>query len=127
MVLCGRSAGWSPRPALAPWLVPTGAMVAVFSPFLDDAVAQVAVHAARRGNLVVAVDVLPQPLRPDDETPWGEAVLALIKAERRARLDALTAHGIPVLHWPSDGSGVAAAVLLRMLTTRHHRRLAAAR
>lgn len=127
LVLSARSAGWAPRPVLAPQLVPSGAMVAVLSPFLDDAIAQLAVVAARRGNLVVAVDVLPEPLVPDPETPWGDAVLALVKAERRARLDGLAAHGVPVLSWPSREAGrVTAAAMLRRLARDHRRPLARA-
>ena len=121
LVLCARSAGWSPRPVLPPQLVPTGAMVVVISPFLDDAVGQAAVLAARRGHLVVAIDVLPQPLIADDETPWGEAVLALVRAERKVRLDALAGHGVPVLRWTS---GAAVGATLRKLTSGHRRQVA---
>jgi uncharacterized protein (DUF58 family) len=117
LVLCARAAGWSPRPVLERRLVPTGAVVAVLSPFLDDAVAALAVVAARRGNLVIAVDVLPTPLVPDLEGIWGDAVLALIRAERRARLDALASHGVPVVPWPGgEGAAAVAAARLRRLT-----------
>ncbi|HEY3263466.1 MAG TPA: DUF58 domain-containing protein [Pseudonocardiaceae bacterium] len=127
LVLCARSAGWSPRPVLAQQLVPAGAMVAVLSPFLDDAVAQLAVVAARRGNLVVAIDVLPQPLVADPETPWGEAVLALVRAERRARLDGLASHGVPVLRWTLGEPATAAATLHRLTSGRRPRLIRAGR
>jgi uncharacterized protein (DUF58 family) len=120
LVLSARSAGWAPRLALPPQLVPAGAMLAVLSPFLDDAAARLAVIAARRGNLVIAVDVLPQPLTADPETPWGHAALALVRAERRARLDGLAAHGVPVLAWPSRDAGVTTTTLRRL--THGHRR-----
>jgi Protein of unknown function DUF58 len=107
LVLSARSAGWAPRPVLVQQLVPAGAMVVVLSPFLDDAVAQLAVVAARRGNLVIGLDVLPQPLVADPETPWGPAVLALVRAERRARLDGLAWHGVPVLSWAAGLSNAA--------------------
>ena len=116
LVLCARSAGWAPRPVLRPHLVPAGAMVVVLSPFLDDAAVEIAVVAARRGGLVVAVDVLPARLAPDTDAPWGRAALALLLAEHRMRLDALSAHGVPVLNW-SD-SGVAAAILRRLAISR---------
>lgn len=118
LVQCGQAAGWVPRPVLRPHLVPVGAMVVVLSPFLDDAAVDVAVVAARRGGLVVAVDVLPQPLYPDTEIPWGEAALALIKAEHRMRVDALSSHGVPVLNW-ADGA-VTAAILRRLALGRRH-------
>ena len=119
LVQCGQAAGWVPRPVLRPHLVPVGAMVVVLSAFLDDAAVDVAVVAARRGGLVVAVDVLPRPLYPDTEVPWGEAALALIKAEHRMRVDALNSHGVPVLNW-ADGA-VTAAVLRRLAVGRRHR------
>jgi hypothetical protein len=112
LVLSAQSAGWALRPVLRPHLVPAGAMVVVLSPFLDDAAVEVAVVAVRRGGLVVAVDVLPQELHPDPDTPWGEAALALLRAEHRVRVEALSSHGVPVLNW-SDGA-VAAAVLRRL-------------
>jgi len=124
LVLSSRSAGWSPRPVLAQQLVPAGAMVVVLSPFLDDAVAQLAVVAARRGNLVVAIDVLPQPLVADAETPWGDAVLALVRAERRARLDGLAWHGVPVLRWTAgEHGGATVAATLRRLTSARRPRI----
>jgi uncharacterized protein DUF58 len=118
LVLCGQAAGWVPRPVLRPHLVPVGAMVVVLSPFLDDAAVDVAVVAARRGGLIVAVDVLPRPLHPDTEIPWGQAALALIKAEHRMRVDALSSHGVPVLNW-ADGA-VTAAILRRLAVGRRH-------
>lgn len=124
LVLCGRSAGWAPRPILPPWLAPAGAMVVVISPFLDDAVAQMAVLTARRGHLVVAVDMFPVPLLPDDETPWGPAVVAILRAEHRVRMDTLATHGVPVLTWSSSA---AAGAALRRLASGHRRRLARSR
>lgn len=118
LVQCGQAAGWVPRPVLRPHLVPVGAMVVVLSPFLDDAAVDVAVVAARRGGLVVAVDVLPRPLYPDTEIPWGAAALALIKAEHRMRVDALRSHGVPVLNW-AEGA-VTAAILRRLALGRRH-------
>jgi len=119
LVLCGQAAGWVPRPVLRPHLVPAGAMVVVLSAFLDDAVVDTAVVAARRAGLVIAVDVLPRPLHPDPETPWGEAALALIKAEHRMRVDALSSHGVPVLNWAD--TAVSAAILRKLALRQRHR------
>jgi hypothetical protein len=102
LVVCARSAGWAPQAVLRPRQVPHGAVVVVLSPFEDDGAVEVAVHAARRGHLVLAVDVLPTPLRPDPETPWGEAAMRIINAEHLARLDAMGRHGIAVV--PADGA-----------------------
>ena len=121
LVVCGQAAGWALRPVLRPHLVPVGAMVVVLSPFLDDAAVQIAVVAARRAGLVVAVDVLPQPLVPDTEVEFGEAALALIKAEHRVRTDALGAHGVPVLDW---ADGAVTAAILRRLAVGQRRQIA---
>ncbi|HEY0636222.1 MAG TPA: DUF58 domain-containing protein [Pseudonocardiaceae bacterium] len=122
LVLSARAAGWSPRSVLPPQLVPPGATVLVLSPFLDDAVTRTTVLAARRGHLVIAVDVLPGPLVADEETPWGQAALGILRAERRVRLDALAAHGVPVLPW---SSGPAVGSALRRLAGSHRRRATA--
>ncbi|HEX6347681.1 DUF58 domain-containing protein [Umezawaea sp.] len=109
LVVCARSAGWSPRPTLH--RTPHGALVIILSPFLDDHVVEIAVQAARRGNLVLAVDVLPPDLVPDAETPWGQPALKLLKLEQRTRLKALKQHGVPAVTW--DKSGRSAATTLQ--------------
>jgi uncharacterized protein (DUF58 family) len=110
LVTCGRNAGWTPRPVLRAAQVPHGALVMVLSTFLDDAVADLAVHAARRGNPVVGIDLLPTPLTPQRDTPWGEVVLRVLLAERRIRLAAMTSHGIVTVPW---GDGTTVAAILR--------------
>jgi uncharacterized protein (DUF58 family) len=110
LVVCARSAGWAQRPVLNRQQVPHGALVVVFSPFLDDEVVEVAVHAARRGNLVLAVDVLPAALRPDPETPWGSSALRVIALEHATRLGAMKQHGIAVVPWDERGATIAAAL-----------------
>lgn len=99
---CG-VAGWASKPLLPRQQVPHGALVVVLSAFLDDAVVDIAVHAVRRGNPVLAVDLLPTGLRPDEETEWGGAVLAIIEAEHRLRLAALRSQGVPVAQWTRQG------------------------
>ncbi|KAA2263269.1 DUF58 domain-containing protein [Solihabitans fulvus] len=111
LVVCARSAGWAARPVLHAQQVPHGALVVVLSPFLDDAAVEVTVHAARRGNLVLAVDVLPAGLLADRSTPWGDATLRILELEHETRLAALRGHGIAVVPW-ADG-GTVAAVLRR--------------
>jgi uncharacterized protein (DUF58 family) len=110
LVVCARSAGWAQRPVLNRQQVPHGALVVVLSPFLDDEVVEIAVHAARRGNLVLAVDVLPAALRPDPETEWGPAALRIIGLEHTARLAAMKHHGIAVVPWDERGMSVAGAL-----------------
>jgi len=110
LVVCARSAGWAQRPVLNRQQVPHGALVVVLSPFLDDKVVEIAVHAARRGNLVLAVDVLPAGLRPDLETAWGPAALRIILLEHTNRLSAMKQHGIAVVRWDERGASVAGAL-----------------
>jgi uncharacterized protein (DUF58 family) len=104
-----RAAGWATRPILRAEQIPPGALVVVLSPFLDDAVAELTMLAARRGNLVLAVDVLPSPLRPDPKHRWGEVVATVLAAEHANRLAALRAGGVPVVSWV-DGSEVVAVL-----------------
>lgn len=87
--------------------IPPGATVVVLSPFLDDQLVDLVIRTARRGRLVVAVDLLPAALRPDRTTPWGPAVVSILQAEHRIRLRALAENGVPVLSWDS-GTHIAA-------------------
>ncbi|HEX3647740.1 MAG TPA: DUF58 domain-containing protein [Pseudonocardiaceae bacterium] len=109
LLACVRAAGWVSRPALRTEQVPHGALVIVLSPFLDDAVVEQTLLAARRGSLVLAVDVLPRPLLPDPEHRWGGVVAKVIAAEQANRLAALRSRGVPVVSWV-DGSEVVAVL-----------------
>jgi uncharacterized protein (DUF58 family) len=109
LLACVRAAGWVTRPVLRAEQVPPGALVIVLSAFLDDAVVEQTLLAARRSNLVLAVDVLPGPLRPDPEDRWGEVVAKVIAAEHANRLAAMRARGVPVVSWV-DGSEVVAVL-----------------
>ncbi|AXX28009.1 DUF58 domain-containing protein [Actinosynnema pretiosum subsp. pretiosum] len=110
LVACARVAGWAQRPVLDARQAPTGAVVVVLSPFLDDEVVEVAVHAARRGHPVLAVDVLPTDLRPDRETEWGAAALRVVELEHEVRVTALRSHGVPVIRWDGESAVVATAL-----------------
>jgi uncharacterized protein (DUF58 family) len=78
--------------------LPTGAVVVVLSPFVDDQIDEVMGALARMRRDVIAVDVLPSPL----ELPSDRAELAaarLILAERRERLELLRRRGVVVTPW----------------------------
>jgi uncharacterized protein (DUF58 family) len=92
------------EPVLRAAQVPLGATVVVLSPFLADEPVDLTVRAARRGNLVLAVDLLPRELLADLETPWGEAVRTILVAEQRMRLAVLAEQGVPVLRWDDAGT-----------------------
>jgi uncharacterized protein (DUF58 family) len=104
LVICSRSAGWAPRPILRPQQAPPGALVMVFSPFLDDAMVDLTATVVKRGTRVLAMDLLPDPLIPAPDDPWGEAVLTVLRAEHIQRLETLRHHGIPVLRWGDEAS-----------------------
>jgi uncharacterized protein (DUF58 family) len=118
VVVCAAAAGWSASPVLNEHQVPHGAVVVVLSPFLDDAIVQLAVHAARRGNRVLAVDVLPQELIPDRTDRWGEAVRRLLRLEHSARLTALREHGVAVTSWSGTSASASAAIADLLRRTR---------
>ena len=110
LVLAAQRVTGSGEPVLRASQYPRGATVVVLSAFLEDKMVDLAVHAARRGNLVVAVDLLPSGLEPDRETPWGDSVRRIVVAEQRLRLAVLADHGVPIARWED---GTAAAALLR--------------
>jgi hypothetical protein len=91
--------------------------VLVLSPFLDDKLVDLVIRLARRGRLVVAVDLLPGELAADRTTPWGPAVVSILRAEHDVRIRALEEHGVSILRWDT---GVPIGALLR--TARQRRR-----
>jgi uncharacterized protein (DUF58 family) len=109
LVHAARRVAGSGDPVLNQAQIPPGATVVVLSPFLDDQLVDLVLRVARRGRLVVAVDLLPAELAPDATTPWGPAVVSILRAEHRVRLRALEEHGVVVLPW--DGGGQVAALL----------------
>jgi len=110
LVSSARRVAGSGDPVLSQAQLPPGATVVVLSPFLDDKLVDLVVRVARRGRLVIAVDLLPGTLHADRTTPWGPAVVSVLRAEHRVRLRALGDHGVPVLHWET---GVPIDALLR--------------
>ena len=110
LVHAARRVAGSGDPVLNHAQVPTGATVLVLSPFLDDQLVDLVVRLARRGRLVVAVDLLPGELSPDRTTPWGPAVVSILRAEHGVRVRALEEHGVPVLRWDA---GAPVGALLR--------------
>jgi hypothetical protein len=85
----------------------------VLSPFLDNAMVDLTATIVRRGIRVLAIDLLPAPLRPEPHDPWGEVVLQVVRAEHAARLDTLREHGIAVMRWGDE-----LPAMLRLLARR---------
>ncbi|MFI9816264.1 DUF58 domain-containing protein [Saccharothrix variisporea] len=110
LVVCARSAGWAQKPVLRREQLPHGALVVVLSPFLDADAVELSVHAARRGHVVLAVDVLPKDLLPDRDTPWGAAALHVLRLEHEVRLEAMRRHGVAVVTWDARAAAISAVL-----------------
>lgn len=78
--------------------VPHGALVYLFSTFLDDSAAAIARQWHSHGHRVIAIDTLPV------EDPWDlsereHLAWRLTEISRQDRLATLTARGITILRW----------------------------
>ena len=78
--------------------VPSGALVVLFSTFLDDEPVEVAAHWQRIGHRIVAVDVLPD-LRTRHLDGRERLALRLVSLAREDRLAALADLGIDLVSW----------------------------
>ncbi len=107
LVLAAQRVSGAGEPVLRASQYPAGATIVVLSPFLDDKLVDLTVRAARRGNVVVAVDLMPGELVADKETVWGESVRGIVVAEQRVRVAVLAQHGVAVARW-EDGTAVGA-------------------
>ncbi|WP_136517519.1 MULTISPECIES: DUF58 domain-containing protein [Cellulomonas] len=105
-----------PATRLRPPRLPSGALVVLFSTFLDDEPAVVAEQWRRAGHRVVAVDVLPQ-IRTAHLAQRERLALRIVQVARTDRLAALADHGVELVTWRD-----APAVALRTLARRSQRR-----
>jgi uncharacterized protein (DUF58 family) len=94
--------------------VPSGALVVLFSTFLDAEAQAMAVLWRSAGHRVLAIDVLPAPdtgaLRP-----MQAVAFEILRLERAERLRDLSRAGIEVVRWEADGAEPDAAVALAAL------------
>ncbi|MDM7854919.1 DUF58 domain-containing protein [Cellulomonas alba] len=100
-----------PLARVRPPQLPSGALVMVFSTFLDDGAAQAAVQWRRSGHRVVAVDALPT-LRTRGFDDRERLALRLVRIAREDRLAGLQDHDVELVHW-RDAPAVALAGLAR--------------
>ena len=100
------------RTRVRPPQLPSGALVVVFSTFLDDDAAQAAGWWRRAGHRVVAVDVLPR-VRETTLSDQERLALRLVSIERADRLAALTAAGVELVPWAGGDPSVELALLAR--------------
>jgi uncharacterized protein (DUF58 family) len=100
-----------PMARVRPPQLPSGALVLVFSTFLDDGAAQAAAQWRRAGHRVLAVDVLPT-LRTRALDDRERLALRLIRLAREDRLAGLADVDVELVHW-RDAPAVALAGLAR--------------
>ncbi|WP_230684929.1 hypothetical protein [Cellulomonas sp. JZ18] len=96
--------------------MPSGALVVLFSTFLDDEAVVVAEQWRRAGHRVVAVDVLPR-VRTAHLGQRERLALRIVQIARTDRLAALADHDVELVTWRD-----APAVALRTLARRSQRR-----
>ncbi|WP_066583662.1 DUF58 domain-containing protein [Cellulomonas timonensis] len=108
--------GGEPPKRLRPPQIPSGALVVVFSTFLDDEASRVAGRWRRAGHRVIAVDVLPdvRDRHLDDRERLAPRIVRLGREDRLAELADLA---VGVVSWRDDP-----AVTLAGLARRGRRR-----
>jgi uncharacterized protein (DUF58 family) len=85
-------------------LQPPSALVIVLTPLLDADSARLLAVLARTGRSMVAVDTLPERVRPDHDRPWSAVAERLWRLERDNAVARLRASGVPVEAWQGSGS-----------------------
>jgi uncharacterized protein (DUF58 family) len=84
--------------------IPSGALIVLFSTFLDDQSVATALVWRHSGHRVVAVDVLPTPV-PDYLGPAERVAFEIVRLEREDRLRNLVRAGVEFVPW--EGSTAA--------------------
>lgn len=105
-----------PAAFLRPPRLPSGALVVVFSTFLDDESARVAARWRDSGHRVVGVDVLPV-LRTSALYERERLAVRMMTLTRADRMAELAEQGVEIVTWRDDP-----AVALRVLARRGQRR-----
>ncbi|QOR71791.1 DUF58 domain-containing protein [Ruania alkalisoli] len=95
--------------------VPAGALVVLFSTFLDDEAARVAQQWRAQGHRLIAVDTLPS-LRTGTLDANALAAFRLVRLERTLRLERLRRADVEVVHWTHErGTAHEVAATWRLL------------
>lgn len=105
-----RPAGDPPH-RVRPPKVPSGALVYLFSTFLDSEPAELARFWRRSGHRVVAVDVLP-PIRRHGLDPRARLALRIVELRRRDTLADVAASGAEVVRWCEEDPAARLQVML---------------
>lgn len=113
-----------PKPRRRVPRLPSGALIMVFSTFLDDDAARFATVWRTAGHRVVAVDVLPV-LRTARVSEQLEVAHRIIAMERADRLGDLVAAGVELVAWaddPRDPTALPVSAATALLARRRVRR-----
>jgi uncharacterized protein (DUF58 family) len=102
-------------------IVPAGAIVYLFSTFLDDEATSIAMLWRAVGHRVVAVDVLPVA-RLDGSDHGTRIAHRIVMAERRRRIADVRANGVEIFRWQEHAGQPSRAVALRTLARAGRRR-----
>jgi uncharacterized protein (DUF58 family) len=113
-------AGEPPRRKRVPRL-PSGALIIIFSTFLDEDPAHMAATWRRAGHRVVAVDVLPKLIMNDLSSRMRTAY-RVVSMERADRIRRLTSTGVEMINWPSAANTAQPRLELAVLTRQRARR-----
>jgi uncharacterized protein (DUF58 family) len=115
-----------PRPYKRPPHIPSGALIIVFSTFLDDEAARMAALWRHSGHRVLAVDVLPA-LMTGHLSPTELTAYRIVRMERIDRIDELSRSGVEVVHWEGSADSSAATTDVDVAFTALTRRRSARR
>ena len=96
----------TPGPTVTDVVAPAAAdaLVVLLSPLATASSLTAVAALARSGRSVVAVDTLPDGLRPDPRGDWTELAFRLWRLRRDADLGRLAELGVPVVPWRGAGS-----------------------
>jgi uncharacterized protein (DUF58 family) len=97
-------AGTGPSAADVVGLAAADALVVLLSPLATASSLDAVAALARSGRSVVAVDTLPEGLRPDPRGDWTELAFRVWKLRREADVGRLVELGVPVVPWQGSGS-----------------------
>ena len=109
-----------PRQRLRAPRIPAGALVYVFSTFLDAETADLVTGWRRAGHRVIVVDVLPR-VREAGLTAREWLALRMVRLERQDRLAEVARSGAEIVTWAEPGSRNTWTALARVTTRRRGR------
>ncbi|HEY1175492.1 MAG TPA: DUF58 domain-containing protein, partial [Phytomonospora sp.] len=84
--------------------LPPNALVIMLTPLLNESSLSALAGLARAGRFLVAVDTLPEDVRPEQDGVWSRHAERLWRLDRENAVGELREHGVPVVAWGGAGS-----------------------